>query len=53
MDKSSTIEKVLADKKSAQANDVKQSTINFLKQFARAYSYEKRLKITLGNFVAN
>ncbi len=33
--------------------DVKTSTINFLKQFARAYSYDKRLSCGLGSFVAN
>ena len=32
---------------------VKSSTINFLKQFARAYSYEKKLGYELGGFVAN
>ena len=33
---------------------VKASTINFLKQFARAYSYDKRLLgCNLGSFVAN
>ena len=32
---------------------VKSSTINFLKQFARAYSYEKKLGYELGGFIAN
>ncbi len=32
---------------------VKESTINFLKQFARAYSYDHRLNCNLGNFVVN
>lgn len=31
----------------------KKTTIEFLKQFARAYSYEKRLPYQLGNFIAN
>ncbi len=53
MDDSSTLENVYVDKAKVQANSVRQSTINFLKQFARAYSYERKLKTTLGNFVAN
>lgn len=32
---------------------VKTSTINFLKQFARACSYDKRLGCNLGCFVVN
>ena len=31
----------------------KKSTIEFLKQFARAYSYEKDQPYQLGNFIAN
>lgn len=32
---------------------VKSSTINFLKQFARVYSYERKLGYELGGFIAN
>lgn len=52
MEKSSTLENVYVDKTKVQAN-VRQSTINFLKQFARVYSYEKKLKPNLGSFIAN
>lgn len=31
----------------------KKTTIEFLKQFARAYSYENQLPYQLGNFIAN
>ena len=52
MDKSFTLEKSSSDKL-AVANKVRQSTINFIKQFARAYSYERRLSMPLGGFIAN
>lgn len=52
MDKDYPIEEVYVYKSKVQPS-VRQSTINFLKQFARAYSYEKKLKTNLGNFVAN
>ncbi|MGN0211983.1 MAG: hypothetical protein ACI4AN_03425 [Muribaculaceae bacterium] len=52
MDKSSTLEDVY-ESKSVIVSSVRQSTINFLKQFARAYSYEKKLKPGIGNFVVN
>lgn len=52
MDKSSTLEKT-NENKVAVAGKVRQSTIYFLKQFARAYSFEKRIGIQLGGFVAN
>lgn len=31
----------------------KQSTINFLKQFARVYNYENKLDNRIGSFIAN
>lgn len=31
----------------------KESTVNFLKQFARIYSYDNRMKNELGDFFAN
>ncbi len=31
----------------------KQATVEFLKQFARAYSYHRLMPAGLGNFVAN
>ena len=31
----------------------KESTVNFLKQFARVYSYDKSIKLGLGEFFAN
>lgn len=55
MGKSSTLLK-LSHKNHAvdKGAQVKASTINFLKQFARAYSYDKRLlSCNLGSFVAN
>ncbi|MDD6777889.1 MAG: hypothetical protein PUD91_02495 [Bacteroidales bacterium] len=52
MDKSSTLEKSMQGK-IALAGNVRQSTINFIKQFARAYSYDKRLAMPLGGFIAN
>lgn len=52
MDKSFTLEKSTTDKL-AVAGKVRQSTINFIKQFARAYSYERRLSLPLGGFIAN
>lgn len=52
MDGISTSENVSVDKEKQQVS-VRQSTVNFLKQFARAYSYERRLKQSLGNFIAN
>ena len=51
MDKSSTLENVVS--KSEIVRNVRQSTINFLKQFARAYSCDKRLRPEIGGFVAN
>ncbi len=54
MDKNST---QLMEKKSAlrgeQQVQPKKSTIEFLKQFARAYSYNKQMPMELGNFIAN
>ena len=52
MDKSFTLEKSTTDKL-AVAGKVRQSTINFIKQFAWAYSYERRLSLSLGGFIAN
>ena len=52
MDKSFTLEKSKKDKCGISSN-VRQSTINFIKQFARAYSFEKKMSISLGGFVAN
>ncbi len=52
MDKSSTLEKSMPAKL-AVTGKVRQSTINFIKQFARAYSYDRRLAMPLGSFVAN
>lgn len=31
----------------------KKSTIKFLKEFARVYTYEKKFPLELGNFIAN
>lgn len=31
----------------------KSATLNFIKQFARVYSYEPKLGTQLGNFIAN
>lgn len=31
----------------------KKSTIEFLKQFARAYSYQRQMPYQLGHFIAN
>lgn len=39
--------------KSGKKMNPKQSTINFLKQFARVYSYESKLDNRLGSFIAN
>ena len=50
MDKSFTLEKSTTDKL-AVAGKVRQSTINFIKQFARAYSYERRLSLSLGGLI--
>jgi hypothetical protein len=54
MDKNST---QLMEKKSVlrgeQQVQPKKSTIEFLKQFARAYSYNKQMPMELGNFIAN
>lgn len=54
MDKNST---QLMGKKSVlrgeQQVQPKKSTIEFLKQFARAYSYNKQMPMELGNFIAN
>ena len=52
MDQSFALEKSTTDKL-AVAGKVRQSTINFIKQFARAYSYERRLSLSLGGFIAN
>ena len=52
MDKSFTLEQSTTDKLEA-TDKVRQSTINFIKQFARAYYYERRLSMPLGSFIAN
>lgn len=52
MQKNSTL--LLNEKRSmASAAKPKKSTIEFLKQFARAYSYEPRMPYRLGSFIAN
>lgn len=55
MPKLFTQEKIqnVAKKESEQNRGPKEVTINFLKQFARVYSYETRLPQNLGSFVAN
>ncbi|MEF9923530.1 MAG: hypothetical protein RR061_01615 [Muribaculaceae bacterium] len=39
--------------KSGKIMNPKQSTIDFLKQFARVYSYNNNLRNNLGGFIAN
>lgn len=54
MDDYSTLEKKLNPQPTTKTQpQVRQSTVNFIKQFARAYSYENKLKANLGNFIAN
>lgn len=53
MGKSSTLLKSIHKNHVDKDVQVKASTINFLKQFARAYSYDRRLGCNLGSFVAN
>ena len=53
MDKSSTFETINVTKPTCERSRVRQTTVNFLKQFARAYTYDNRLKQGLGSFVAN
>lgn len=55
MGKNSTLLKSSHKNQNAEAKQVgvKESTINFLKQFARVYSYDSRLGCNLGGYVVN
>lgn len=52
MGKDITLETV-EEKKTSTKHFPKQSTINLIKQFARAYSYNAMLQKGLGGFTAN
>lgn len=41
------------DRKMQQSMTPRKSTVDFIKQFARAYSYSRRMPEGLGGFVAN
>lgn len=41
------------NEKAQTAEKPRKSTIDFLMQFARAYSYEPKMPANLGNFIAN
>lgn len=48
-----TSDKTLEIKESVKNQGPKESTLEFLKQFARFYSYEPKLEGKLGNLLAN
>lgn len=52
MQKTSTQIKV-EDRKVKQVSGPRKSTIDFLKQFARAYNYNRLMPEGLGGFIAN